>query len=111
MINFDFKKNCYGCGLCKNICPKNAIEMKENEDGFLNPVIDASKCVNCGLCEKKCLYLNERKSHEINRNVDSLAVQIIDKETGEIKGNVLEIMRNTNLNLQEILYLPHMTIN
>lgn len=81
MINFDFKKNCYGCGLCKNICPKNAIEMKENEDGFLNPVIDASKCVNCGLCEKKCLYLNERKSHEINRNVDSFAVQISDKES------------------------------
>lgn len=30
---------------------------------------------------------------------------IADNETGEIKGNVLEIMRKTNLNLQEILYL------
>ena len=30
---------------------------------------------------------------------------IVDNETGEIKGNVLEIMRKTNLNLQEILYL------
>ncbi len=32
-------------------------------------------------------------------------INIINNETGEVKGTVLEIMRNTNLNLQEILYL------
>lgn len=81
MINFDFKKNCYGCGLCKNICPKSAIKMKENEDGFLNPVIDMKKCSNCGLCEKKCLYLNEEPVKKINRDNDTFAVQIKDRES------------------------------
>ena len=68
MINFNFKKNCYGCELCKNICPMNAIEMKENDDGFLNPIIDTAKCINCGLCEKKCLFLNEKKKCNISRS-------------------------------------------
>lgn len=32
-------------------------------------------------------------------------IQAIDPSTGEVKGTVIEIMRKTNLNLQEILYL------
>lgn len=81
MVSFDFVKNCYGCGLCKSVCPKKAIEMKENKDGFLNPVIDMSKCVQCGLCEKKCLYLNEKKVEKINKNDKAYAVQINDKSS------------------------------
>ena len=54
MINYDFNKNCYGCSACKNICPKNAITMVEDKDGFLIPKIDKEKCINCGLCEKVC---------------------------------------------------------
>jgi coenzyme F420-reducing hydrogenase beta subunit len=29
--------------------------MKENVEGFLYPVIDASRCVDCGLCAKTCM--------------------------------------------------------
>lgn len=80
MIDFDFKTNCYGCGLCKNVCPKNAIKMIENKDGFFNPVIDKEKCINCGLCSKTCLYLHEKKVNNIDRNYDSYALQIKDTE-------------------------------
>lgn len=45
---------CTGCGACYNICPKEAINMQENEEGFLYPKIDEKKCVNCNLCEKTC---------------------------------------------------------
>ena len=51
-------KNCSGCGACFNICPKNAIKMVENSEGFLYPQIDASLCVNCGLCDKTCPVIN-----------------------------------------------------
>lgn len=51
-------KKCTGCGACENICPVGAITMKENDEGFLNPVVDVEKCVNCGLCSKKCIALN-----------------------------------------------------
>ena len=47
-------KRCYGCTACANACPKKCIEMKENDEGFLYPSVDCSRCVRCGLCEKVC---------------------------------------------------------
>lgn len=59
MLNFDMNEYCYGCGTCKYVCPKQAIKMINNEDGFIIPKIDESRCIKCGLCEKKCIYLNK----------------------------------------------------
>ena len=36
------------------ICPKNAIVMRRDEEGFLYPRIDEEACIGCGLCEKRC---------------------------------------------------------
>lgn len=47
-------QNCCGCTACMSVCPKAAIEMKEDFEGFLYPELDESKCINCGLCEKVC---------------------------------------------------------
>lgn len=52
---------CTGCTACKNVCPKSAIKMKENSEGFLYPVIDKDICVDCGLCTKVCPINNETK--------------------------------------------------
>lgn len=52
------KKMCTGCSVCSLVCPTKSITMQENEEGFLNPVIDSSKCVYCGLCVKKCISEN-----------------------------------------------------
>lgn len=44
-------EKCYGCGACYVICPKNAISMKEDVvTGHFRPIINESKCINCGLC-------------------------------------------------------------
>ena len=59
MIENENKENCCGCTACKNICPKNAIEMKEDEEGFLYPNIDKEKCIDCGLCKKVCPIINK----------------------------------------------------
>ena len=45
---------CCGCTACYAICPKGAITMQEDGEGFKYPAIDKSKCIDCGLCCKVC---------------------------------------------------------
>ena len=45
---------CTGCGACVSICPKQAITMQPDAEGFLYPKVDGEKCVSCDLCEKRC---------------------------------------------------------
>ncbi len=46
--------NCTGCAACLNVCGHNAISMNVNHEGFLYPIVDKTKCVECGLCQKTC---------------------------------------------------------
>ena len=55
--------NCTGCGACMDICPHQAISMKENAEGFLYPEIDSSKCIGCGLCDKVCPANNPKSDN------------------------------------------------
>ena len=58
------KKDCTGCFACYNICPKNAIEMQEDEMGYIYPIIDQKKCINCGMSKNVCPNINMIKLHE-----------------------------------------------
>lgn len=46
--------NCCGCTACFNACPKGAISMVPDEEGFVFPSIKEELCVNCGKCEQVC---------------------------------------------------------
>lgn len=54
MINIQNPQDCCGCEACVAVCPQQCITMQENEEGFLYPVVDVSKCIECGLCNKVC---------------------------------------------------------
>lgn len=58
MINIKDKSKCTGCSACKSICPKNAIEFKDDFAGYRYPVVNIDKCVDCSLCEKVCPIIN-----------------------------------------------------
>lgn len=58
------REKCCGCAACEQICPKGAIGMKEDPEGFLYPVLDSDKCVKCGLCKSVCPYDNETNGNE-----------------------------------------------
>lgn len=46
---------CYGCFACANICPKDCIQLKQDEEGFFMPVVDRTSCIECGACDKVCI--------------------------------------------------------
>ena len=57
---------CTGCTACYAICPKKAISMEMDSEGFLYPKIDTTKCVECGICAKVCKQrTNIEKTEEI----------------------------------------------
>lgn len=58
------KNLCCGCSACVNVCGRNAIEMKEDSEGFLYPHIKDELCVNCGKCKNVCPLQTERINQE-----------------------------------------------
>lgn len=48
------ESECYGCQACAQTCPKSAITMIQDKEGFLFPEINPEKCIECNLCEKSC---------------------------------------------------------
>ena len=77
MITIIDKTKCCGCSACFNVCPKNAVSMEYDSEGFLYPKIDNDKCIKCGLCLKVYPILNNKKENKVlyvygakNKNVD-----------------------------------------
>lgn len=60
MIRINKKANCCGCGACEQICAHQCIKLTPDKEGFLYPVVDADRCIECHLCEKVCPILNVR---------------------------------------------------
>lgn len=59
MIHLTEKRDCCGCSACVQRCPKHCISLREDTEGFLYPHVDASKCIDCGLCEQVCPMLHQ----------------------------------------------------
>ena len=64
MIHLCEKEICTGCGACHNICPRHAIVMQSDEEGFVYPQINNEFCVSCGLCQSVCPELNPIQKHD-----------------------------------------------
>ncbi|MBQ1459552.1 MAG: Coenzyme F420 hydrogenase/dehydrogenase, beta subunit C-terminal domain [Oscillospiraceae bacterium] len=54
------RDRCTGCGACANGCPKNAIHMLPDREGFCYPTV-TDACVQCGHCTHICPVLKQRE--------------------------------------------------
>ena len=61
------KKECIGCKKCENICPVNAITMKDKK-----PIINRDKCIRCFCCQEFC-PVGAMKAHK------NLIVKVLTK--------------------------------
>ncbi|WP_293008387.1 MULTISPECIES: polysaccharide pyruvyl transferase family protein [unclassified Oscillibacter] len=56
------RADCTGCTACASVCPKDAISMEPDREGFAYPLIDLEKCIHCGRCTAVCPPLHPPKS-------------------------------------------------
>ena len=54
------RDRCTGCAACCNGCPKGAIRMEADREGFLYPQV-TDGCVQCGHCTHICPVLKQRE--------------------------------------------------
>ena len=72
-------KYCTGCRTCEQLCSQGAIRMISDKEGFLTANINNEKCIECGLCLKRC---PQNVMVEKNTPLQSLAVR--DKNIEEL---------------------------
>ena len=54
------RSKCTGCGACAAGCPRNAITMAADREGFFYPQVGDS-CVQCGHCSHICPAMKQRE--------------------------------------------------
>lgn len=52
---------CTGCTACAAGCPKDAITMVRDSEGFSYPAVDLNVCIHCGRCTAICPILRQRE--------------------------------------------------
>lgn len=90
--------NCTGCHACYSICPKSAISMKSNYEGFLYPFVDEKKCIDCGFCRKVCPALNpilkENEEPQAYAAINKNETVRVDSSSGGIFSAIADLIIN-----------------
>lgn len=99
------KDKCCGCGGCSQICPKNAITMSTDDDGFIMPTVNTDLCIECGLCEKVCPIINGEK---VVSREEPTCYGAINKNRSELmsssSGGIFSVIAEYVLNKGGIIY-------
>lgn len=105
---------CCGCSACYAVCPKRAISMRENEEGFLYPQIDDERCIACKRCIAVCPLrrrLREKQAADRQPHVGIINLQYTHNYGASIAAAVLEdVVRQQfssgDVHVQTVNYAP-----
>lgn len=103
MILFPNKSQCCNCNGCAQICPKDAISKDVTDSGFIYPIIDNEKCIDCGLCQKVCAYQHiEEHNHPLE--VYAAAAINSDIKQNSSSGGIFAVLAKKILQMNGIVY-------
>ena len=57
-IEVNHKEDCCGCSACAATCPIGCITMEFDAEGCEYPLVDTTRCLDCGKCLKACPIIN-----------------------------------------------------
>lgn len=77
----DNPSQCTGCYACASACPKKAITMVRNAEGFEYPKIDKEKCVECGVCRQVC------PSNKKGEETKIISAKAVVNENSDVRNN------------------------
>ena len=79
---------CIGCGVCKRVCPANAISIEKVENKVSSYIVDLNKCIFCGQCQFYCPV----KAIKLTKNFDlatdsknNLVLHLVEPERNDDK--------------------------
>ena len=100
---YNVKSDCCGCSACHDACPKKAIIMVEDSEGFRYPVINETKCINCNLCERICPTKNIKQNHSL---LESYAAYNLDEQIRleSSSGGIFTLLAYEVLNNNGVVY-------
>lgn len=98
------KENCTGCMACKNVCPRNVIEIVESEKGFLYPKIKKEYCINCGICRKICPVENKLEENKFEIEVYACRNRDENIRLKSSSGGIFTLIANYILNQKGIVF-------
>lgn len=88
---------CTSCQMCAAICPKNAICIELDKDGFYRPAINSDSCIDCSLCTQVCYKFDPSIVATDGKELDSLALYGASAKDGKLlekttSGGVADIL-------------------
>ena len=78
--------DCCGCNACGDACPTQCISFKKDDEGFLYPEVDESKCIHCGKCVSCCPEFNPRYNDAVKSAMAAYASSPDARQAGSSGG-------------------------
>lgn len=106
MIVNKTQSNCSGCRACEQICPVDAISMTRDRDGFIIPLVNTDKCINCSKCNCVCMYETENNVRIFHRSLSAFIAwdNSVELRTQSTSGGLFSVIARYIINNGGVVY-------